>query len=264
MKYLLVIFSLFSCTIRISGSSFSLAEDAYRQNKYEEAVSLYLKGIEEEGTSPEVLYNLGNSYFKLGKDADAVLCYERAKKLDPKNKLINQNLTFVATKVADNNKASLHGRNGNVEPDAETVLDSIYRVIAIERNSNSWAVFALMAFVLFLFALALYVFTPNVLARKTGFFSGLVFLGFTVTFIVFSYLSANEFKNKDNAILMEERAELMKEPSEKSTATTSELHGGTKLKILESRKGADGQEWIKVKLNNDNIGWIRKQSVESI
>lgn len=264
LKYIYLLFAVLSFSFHLKASDFELAQEAYEQNKFEEASQLYLNGMEKEGTSAAVLYNLGNTFYKIGKDADAILCYERARKMDPNNKLIKQNLKFVSSKVTDANRSALQGRAGNVEPEEETIMEKIYRVIAIERSSNNWAVLAVMAFVLFLCGVALYVFTPNVLARKTGFFSGLTFLGFTIIFIVFSFMAAAEYRNKENVILMEERAELLKEPNEKSSSSTSMLHGGTKLKILEDKKGADGVEWVKVRLNNDNIGWIKKNSVEAI
>lgn len=264
LKYYIIVSVIALLTIPVKASEFSLADEDYKAQKYETALSLYLEGIEKEGISAGVYYNLGNVYYKLGKDADAMLCYERAKKLDPRNEQINNNLEFLKTKVLDANKGALGGKAGNVEEDRETLLENIYRIIAIERNSNSWAVFAVMAFILFLLATSLYVFTPNVLARKTGFFSGLVFLGFTIIFLIFSFLAASEYENKDNVILMEYSSALLNQPNEKASAATTQLHGGTKLKVVERKTAPDGSKWLKVKLNHDNSGWVKESSIEAI
>lgn len=240
------------------------AAKAYETGNYEEAASIYSEALKTEGFSSGLLYNLGNVYYRLGQDGDAMLCYERAKKMDPSNELINQNLKFLSGKIVDANKGSLEGKKGNVEPDAEDFADGIYRMIAIDRASNGWAAFAAMAFILFVGALALYTFTPNILARKTGFFSGLVFLGFAIVFLVFAFMASHQAERKDQAILMAFTTELLENPSANASKASSPLHKGTKIQILDTRKAPDGSEWYQVRLNSDNVGWVKKQDVEII
>lgn len=263
MRNILFIFLLL---LSLSASALDLgeADKAYESGDYELAVALYSETMVSEGVSAGLLYNLGNSYFQMGKDADAMVCYERARKLDPGNEMINQNLDFLRNKVLDLNKASIGDKGGNVEPDAEGISDRIYRIIAIDHQSNGWAVFAVMAFILFVGAMALYTFTPNILARKTGFFSGLVFLGFTVVFIIFAFMASGAAQRQDEAVLMSVTTELRELPEESSGSASSPLHPGTKLRILDEKKGPDGTEWLQVRLNSDNSGWIKKQDIEII
>ena len=263
-KILLIVSAILLNSVTCFASSLEVADSAYAKGNYEEAALLYSQVIEQEGFSAEALYNLGNIYYKLGKDGEAMLCYERAIKLDPGNSTIKKNLIFLSSKVTDANKGELNGKSGNVESDRETFIGSIYRLIAIERSSNGWAVFAVMAFILFLGALALYMFTPNVLARKTGFFSGIAFLTFTVVFLIFAYMGASQYQRQDEAILMDFTTQLLQQPDEKAESATTPLHRGTKLKILETKQGSDGTEWIKVKLNAENIGWVKKEGIEVI
>lgn len=263
-KILILLYLVLAAFAKIEAYDFKAAEDAYKNNNFEEAVALYTKGMEEEGVSAGLLYDLGNCYYKLGNEGDAMLCYERAKKLDPGNDMINQNLHFLTSKITDANKGSLEGKSGNVEPDQEGFMDSVYRLIAIDSKSDNWGAFAVMAFVLFLGGLALYMFTPNVLARKTGFFSALVFLGFTVIFIIFAFIAASQYSRKDQVILMEFTTQLMEKPDAGSQKVSSPLHKGTKLQVLDTKTGSDGSEWLKVKLNSDNIGWIKKDNAEVI
>lgn len=240
------------------------ADSAYYNHNYEKAAAIYSETIEEEGISAGLLYNLGNCYYRLGRDGEAILSYERAKKLDPGNKMIIQNLDFLTSRVIDFNKGSLQGKAGNVEPDQETFIQSIYRKVAVDTKSNNWAILAVMAFILFMGSMGLYVFTPNVLARKTGFFSGLTFIGFTLIFLVFAYIGAHQYQKQEDIILMDFTTQLLQEADENSQPSTSPLHKGTKLKILESKKGQDGTVWLKVKLNSENIGWIKKEGIEII
>lgn len=264
IKFLIYSLILAVCTIQAAAVNLAIADSAYMKGNYQEAAVLYEEAIVHDGISAGLLYNLGNSYYKLGKDGEAMVCYERAKKLDPGNQEINQNLNFLSARVLEANKGSLAGKAGNVEPDQETFLEGLYRVIAVETQSNNWAVFAVIAFILFLLATAMYVFTPNVLARKTGFFSGLTFLGFTVVFLIFAYLGAAHFMSQEDAVVTEFTTELLEKPENTAKPSSPSLHKGTKLHILDAKKGSDGTEWIKVKLNADNVGWLKKQDVEII
>ena len=261
---LLCIFSAFNAIESSASSTAAMADSAYVQKQYETAISLYNETLEKEGSSAALLYNMANCYYQLGKDGEARLLYERAARLDPGNPMITQNLNFLQSRVTDANKGALQGKAGNVEPDPETFMGDIYRMIAVDHTSNGWAVFAVMAFILFLGGLALYMFTPNVLARKTGFFSALVFIGFSVVFIVFAFLAAKQFNRQDEAVLMNFSTELLQSPDAKSAPSTSPLHKGTKLKILEAEERPDGGEWIKVKLNSENVGWVKKSDIEII
>lgn len=264
IKYIVTLLFIASSVVPSFAFDSTAADQAYHDGNYELATALYSEAIANEGISAGMLYNLGNCYYKLDKEADAMLCYERASKLDPGNKLIRQNLDFLSGKVLDSNRGALQGKEGNVEPDAESFIDSVYRIIAIDHRSNGWAVFAVMAFILFVGALSLYTFTPNILARKTGFFSGLVFFGFTVIFIVFAFMAASKASRQDEAILMGFTTELLQRPEASAPKASTPLHKGTKIKILDVKKGVDGTEWLQVKLNSDNIGWVRKQDLEII
>lgn len=263
-KFIIFVLILLSGFCRVEAFDFSQAEEAYNNKNYEEAAKLFNEAIDKEGVSAGLLYNLGNTYYRLGHDGEAMLCYERARKLDPGNEAINQNLTFLSNKVIDANKGELKGKQGNVEPDQESFIAGLYRAIAIDTKSNNWAVFAAMAFILFLGGLALYMFTPNVLARKTGFFSGITFLGFTTIFLIFAFLGAHEYNKKDKAVLMNFTTNLLGSPESGAKEISTLLHKGTKVTVLESKKAADGQEWYKVKLNGDNIGWVKKEGIEII
>lgn len=263
-KYILFSLALIFIHLNVGANSISLADSLYKNKDYSEAASIYEEIMQKQGVSAELLYNLGNTYYSMGENGKAMLCYERAKKLLPGNKIINHNLELLRIKVTESNKGSLQGKEGNVEPERETFMDNIYKIIAVDSSSDSWAVFAVLSFILFLLALSMYVFTPNVLARKTGFFSGITFLSFTIIFIVFACLGSSHFNKKDEAVLMDFSVRLLEQPKEGSLQSSSLLNKGTKLHIMEIKTDNTGEEWLKVRLNSDNIGWIKSQSVEII
>lgn len=263
-KYFLTLLMAFTAILPSWASPLEDAARAYGNGDYEKAAELYLQVMENDGVSASLLFNLGNSYGQMGSDDKAILCYERARKLDPRNEEINTNLEYFTRKVADANKLAAKGKSVNLDTDTENFLSKIYRVIAIDNRSNSWAVFAVISFLLFLAFLALYMCTPNVLARKTGFFSGLTFLGFTVVFLIFSLMAAHEYKSRDEAVLIGVTAELLDSADENAHSVSTPFNKGTKFRIIETKTDRNGKEWAKVRYNGANSGWIKKEHLEVI
>lgn len=63
-------------------NSIKRANEMYKQGQYSDAAALY-EEILKNGVSPELYYNLGNSYYKADETGLAILNYERALRLDP-------------------------------------------------------------------------------------------------------------------------------------------------------------------------------------
>lgn len=74
---------------------FSEASRAYDAGRLDDAVSLYEGLLADGHVSAELLYNLGNAYFRLGKIGQAVLDYRRASYLAPRDPDILANLRFA-------------------------------------------------------------------------------------------------------------------------------------------------------------------------
>lgn len=66
-------------------------DSAYIKDDYTTAIQIY-ESLLKNGESADVYYNLGNSYYKIGEIAKAVLNYERALLMKPGNSDIRANL----------------------------------------------------------------------------------------------------------------------------------------------------------------------------
>ena len=79
----------FLLTLCLIGSAYAQdtalkeAEVAYTKEDYAKAIELYEGILKSNGESAAVYYNLGNTYYKAGKIAPAILNYERCLLLDP-------------------------------------------------------------------------------------------------------------------------------------------------------------------------------------
>lgn len=71
------------------------ANSLYRQGDYPAARERYLQVVDSGVQDSRVYYNLGNACFKAGRIGEAILWYERALRLDPRDADIRANLRFA-------------------------------------------------------------------------------------------------------------------------------------------------------------------------
>lgn len=237
----------------------------YEKGEFAKAADSYLSLEKAEGSSASLYFNLANCYMQTGDYAHAMLYYSRAHRLDPRNKEIRNNMNYLASKVEDTNRAELHGKKISVIPDHETFFQTVDRVIARDVLSNTWAVWSVVSFVLFLGCLALYLFCNNVLLRKTGFFGGFSLLILSVVFIIFAFMAASDAESDDRGVLMAYKTELLVEPSSDAKPASTQLCQGTILDILAEETDVQGSvTWYKVRLNSNFEGWLRASDIEII
>ena len=74
---------------------YNQANALYHNGQFENARERYLQVVENGVEDARVFYNLGNSCFKSGQLGQAILWYERARRLDPRDGDIQANLRFA-------------------------------------------------------------------------------------------------------------------------------------------------------------------------
>lgn len=243
----------------------AMADSAYNAGKYEEAVGMYEAIVRLQGVSAASLYNLGNAYVQSGDYGRAMLCYERARRLDPSDGRIRNNLMWLESRVADNNKADVGGKKRDVGYDTPTFFESAHHRMTRDVSSDTWARFGVLAFLLTLAAVALYVFAQVVTVRKVGFFGAMVFLAFTIAFVTLSFMSAKEFHRQDEGVLVAYKTVLLKEPDQGSGTVSTPLNRGTRLRVLDEDIDASGKpSWYRVRLNSSTSGWVAADDFEII
>lgn len=241
------------------------AQKLYENREYQQAEQMYDTIMSRYGTSASLLFNLANCYACEGNLAKARLYYERAKRLDPADKEIANNLSFVASKIYDSNIASAGKDKELLAEDNPSFIDSIGNIIAEKVASNTWAVLAAVCFVLLILSMALYIFFRSVMIRKIGFFGALGFLILNILFVVFSFIAAHRIATDDDVIVTAFKTVLLKNPESSSKTASPVLSGGTKLSVEKSKDGADGKpEWYFAVLNEHCSGWLRAEDVEPI
>lgn len=74
---------------------FSAANSAYSEGKFDSAYAAYQELLGDGHLNTTLLYNLGNTCYRLGRPGEAALWYERALTLDPAHPEARQNLRFL-------------------------------------------------------------------------------------------------------------------------------------------------------------------------
>nr|QJR98324.1 hypothetical protein Muribac2_480 [uncultured Muribaculaceae bacterium] len=258
-KVLILLLSIvFAHLCGFAADTLEAADSAYNAKNYEGAISLYTKVMDDEGTSPQLLFNLGNACFQTGDYGHAMLYWLRARRLDPGQKEINANINYLKSRVQDANKAEQHGKRMKVTPDETSFFQNVHSSIASDTSSNAWAVWAAVTFIFFIASLAVYIFTRNVMARKFGFFGGIVFILCSVVFLIFSFMASKSLEAHDQGVVTAFKVTLLTEPGKQTDSDKGGvLTKGTVVQILSEEVDAEGTvTWFKVRLNSDYIGWV--------
>ncbi|MGA7160041.1 MAG: tetratricopeptide repeat protein [Bacteroidota bacterium] len=227
--------------------TFEQANQLYLQAKYPDAIAQYEKIVHSGFESGELYFNLGNAYYKNGNIQKAILNYERAKQLLPRDEDVQFNLQLANLQVVD-------------KIDAVPRL-FIYRWIdtmlsLFSLSTMGWIVYSL--FILTLAAFAFFLYAQSYAQKRISLFGGLVFsAALILTMIGFGVQSYKE-SNTEFAIVMSDVANIKSAPDSKGNDLFV-LHKGLRVQVLDSVN-----HWRKIRLADGKIGWIPEADCESI
>lgn len=233
------------------------ADSAYSADRFEEAAQLYRKAIAEYGSSAELYYNLGNSYYRLGSPGKAIVAYERALRIDPTFSDARTNLDFVNSRLPDR-----QGERG-------TFMSNTFDRLARIMTPNGWAWTAFAIFALCIACAAMYILTDIVMVRKAGFFGGILLLFLAAGSVLTAFRARDLASARDMAIITVPSTILSTSPREPKDRNEEAmlLHEGVKLQILDSiseRSDTTGLKWFDVQIDNHHRAWIKSSAVERI
>ena len=223
------------------------ANELYQKNQYQEALQFYKKVLDTKQEAPELYYNIGNVYFKTGNIPSAILYFEKAKKLDPGNTEINNNIAIANMKSVD-----------KIDVLPQFILQRWLNNIVDLFSIDAWAKIIIVSFVLLLIFVSFYIFTRSVAVKKTSFIIALILFTTTASSFVFAQIQYNQINNNKEAIIFAPSITIKSSPSETSTDLFI-LHEGTKVKVID-KVG----EWNEIKLPNGSVGWLKENTIEII
>ncbi len=224
-------------------SIFETANTLYKNKQFELAEVRYLEVLKVDAKNAKANYNLGNTYFHLNQLPKAILYYEKAKKYASSDKNIEHNLKLANNKLFT-----------KMEFSKEFFVTKWIKNLVYHKTSHNWSILFFIFLWLSIVLIVINFFKKNKLVFKSGWLLLLVacILGW------FTYKSYQFENTHGYAIVIEEHAYYKSKPVETISAAVA-IQAGTKVEIIDADKN-----WRKIKLPNDKIGWINRNSIQEI
>ena len=218
---------------------FKSANALYDAGKFAEAAAAYAQLTPK---SAHIYFNLGNAWFRQDKPGLALLNYERARRLAPRDPDILANLKFAQQRLGVD----------EVNTPAKPVV-RFFRNAARSRTLAEWARYEVSALWVTLLAVAGCIWRPK---WRTGFVVVAVAaaLGWTAATVAL----VNEVTAAPEAIVLTAKAEARFAPLADATVRFTAVEG-TRVAIHEDR----GQ-WLLVERADGQQGWVPADAVTRI
>lgn len=244
----LALLFLFIPSLAFSRDMKALADSAYAHEDFVHAAALYRAELDSVGESATLYFNLGNCYYRQDSLARAILCYERARLLDPADDDIRFNLDMARARTVD-----------KVVPASEMFFVTVYRSLVLLMGIEGWARLAVVMFVLLLVGVAVYFFAPQLRAKQVGFTLAVVAL----IVCLFSHIAAvqqrQHIEHRTTAIIMSPSVVIKSTPSTSGTDLFI-LHEGTHVTIIDDSM----LEWLEIRMSDGKEGWLHRSELEII
>ena len=242
---LMVVLAVPTSSVLAQSNDFETGNKYYEQGEFASAIAMYMK-VEETGLESAALYyNFGNAYFKNGDLGRSILYYHRAKRLNPADPDIQNNLEFAGR------FSTMRMEGVELNP-----IDSFLKSIVDEYRLKTLGWAASMCFIL-LVGLLIVKFPLQI--QFTGLNSAVIFaltlVVITSGLTTFKYRS--DFLNK-RAVIIAQESSVYSGPS---TNSDLEFEGSPGLVVEIVRESGD---FYDVLFENKRRGWVKKDLLEVI
>lgn len=244
--YLLVVVSVLA-----SGGAFASdinaqyqeANKLYQEGKFDTAAVLYDGILQTEMVAPEVYYNLGNCYYKMGNVPRAILNYERALRLAPGDDDIAFNLQLANYQTVD-----------KVEVLPKLFIWRWWDGLRGLFSFDGWAYLGIILLLVSLIFFTIFKISRDVSIRRIMFYPGIIAAILTVLSLLAAENQYAEKKSGKEAIIFTPTLTLKSSP-DKTGKDLVVVHEGLKVTIMDNLNG-----WSKVRLTNGTVGWVENTS----
>lgn len=212
------------------------AKNAYDSGEFAAALEFYQGKLDRSKPSPDVMYNIGNCYFQQGDYTRALVCYERAHYLNPRDPDIVGNLNLARRKLLLLPKYQVESPS------------DFFRNLVNFLRADEWAVGIAFAIMLLLFSASLFLLKRSP-AGKILLIAGIAILCVCTAALVGKKLTDDM---SGAAIVVSKNAPVYSLPSEKSGNVEEYLKPGEEVTIAEVR-----MDWARIRFGKSGEGWLR-------
>jgi len=223
-------------------ATFAKANSHYKNSEFKEAIADYEAILQEGRTSAALYFNLGNSYFRRHQVGRALLNYERARRLSPRDAEIQTNMRLAQSQLtyAQPLRMKLFNR----------ICDLPFQWISLDEGTLG-VLIVYLALVCLLCVMAVRPAARPRLRTSVRVLSLVFIIGLCLLCVKIKTLGRE-------ALVVRPRAEARFAPFEKAT-THFELSEGMTVAVIEKKAG-----WLKVERPDGKSGWIEEDTIAII
>jgi tetratricopeptide (TPR) repeat protein len=244
-KIIYTLLFIFSLAVNLCANDLLIkAEGAYDAKKYKVAIETYEQLLSKGFKSWQLYFNLGNAYYKNKELGKAIYNYELARKLNPNDEDVRINLGIASAKTID-----------KIDSKENFFISAVKTNVLASFDTEGWAWISIVSVI----ALCIFIFTffttRSIFVKRLSFLlSFILIIGALATY--FLGYSALKSKNDNKfAIILSKETKIMNEPTPTANSKFS-LHEGTKIRVVENNG-----DWVLIKLDNGNEGWLKMVEV---
>ncbi len=235
------------CQSALVKNQLERADQLFLNGKYADARDEYLKIVNAGYHSAALYYNTANAFYKTGQIPYAILFYERALLLSPRDEDIRFNLNLANQIVID-----------RINPVNEFFIKRWIATAASSLGINGWAIISLVTFAL-LGVVVVFLYAKRSSRFRQFFFSfGIILLVLWITSISLSVVQSRIVRHGNYAIVFTPSVTAKSSPDNSGTDLFV-VHEGLKVKITD-QVGS----WIRIRLPDGNEAWVLASDVEKI
>lgn len=216
---------------------------AYGDEKYADAIAAYSKVLATGVESGNLHFNLGNAYFKAGDVGHAVLEYERARRMIPRDPDLHANLGYAREKSGEGDPTPLWAR--------------LVFPLAPHASSDELLGAASACFLLLVATAIAARLLPNA-ARPARIAGGVAALALLLTGTSAAYRIATLEAPTFAVVVAANDTDVRFEPSPNGTAHFTSKPGAV-LRVLTEREG-----WAQVARPDGKRGWISRDAIAAM
>ena len=218
---------------------FYSANQAYKEGRFQDAAALYEELIANSPVGGGVYFNLGAAYLKLDRIGLAILNYEKARILAPRDPDLHFNLGVAQDKRLD-----------QIEQADEFFMSGLVR--RFTGMEIFWIIAVLNFFLCFFYIVRL--FKPAEWNFYTAMAVGLIWL----TAVFFGIAKWYDASQDHRAVVIADKIDVRAGPGDKDTLLF-QLHDGSPV-FLERREG----DWSLVRFSQEKRGWTPNNGIAAI
>ncbi len=227
---------------RCQDATFAKANNHYKNGEFKEAIADYESILAEGRTSVALYFNLGNAYFRLHQPGRALLSYERARRLQPRDPEIQTNIRLARSQLA-------YARPPRMKL-LKRIVEAPFQWVSLDEWTGG-VLLVYLSLITMLSAMALVKAARGRLRTPARILALIFVIGLSLMYV--------KIKSQGReALVVRQRAEARFAPFEKAT-THFELSEGMTVTVVEKKQG-----WFKVERPDGKTGWLASDAVALI